>query len=203
MDKILLIGAGGHARSCIDVIELQNKYKILGLVDKDKNNSDENSSYSIVGTDMDLKILREECDKALIAIGQIKSPINRIKLYEKLKKLNFYLPPIVSPKAYISKRAEVGEGTIVMHGSVINANAKVGKNCIVNNKTLIEHDVNVGDNCHIATGAIINGNVSIGSGTFIGSGSVIIQDISIGTNCVVGSGWIGKNNILSNQLVKK
>ena len=83
MDKILLIGAGGHARSCVDVIELQNKYKIMGLIDKDKNNSDENS-YPIVGTDMDLEKLRNECDKALIAIGQIKSPIIRIKLYEKL-----------------------------------------------------------------------------------------------------------------------
>ena len=202
MDKIILIGAGGHARSCIDVIESHNKYEIMGLVDKDKKSSYENL-YPVIGTDLDLEKLRKDCDKALIAIGQIKSPINRIKLYEKLKGLNFILPSIVSPKAYVSKRAEIGEGTIVMHGSVINANVKVGNNCIVNNKALIEHDSLVGDNCHIATGAIINGNVSIGSGTFIGSGSVIIQNISIGNNSVVGAGLVAKNNILPNQTFKR
>ncbi len=202
MDKILLIGAGGHARSCIDVLEEENQFEIAGLIEKGESISNESLGYPVIGTDDDLKVLWQQYKNALITVGQIKSPKIRIKLYQLLKELDFTLPIIISPKAYVSKHARIGEGSIIMHGVIINANAKVGNNCIINNSALIEHDAVIGDHCHIATGAIINGEVSVGDETFIGSGALTRQTISIGKNCVIGAGEILKNDIKSNKVVK-
>ena len=202
MDKILLIGAGGHARSCIDVLEEENQFEIAGLIEKGESIPNESLGYPIMGADDDLKVLRQQYKNALITIGQIKSPMIRIKLYQLLKELDFTLPVIVSSQAYVSKHAQIGEGSIIMHGVIINANAKIGNNCIINNRALIEHDAVIGDHCHIATGAIINGEVSVGNETFIGSGAVTKQAISIGKNCVIGAGVVLKNDIESNKVVK-
>jgi len=202
MDKILLIGAGGHARSCIDVLEEENQFEIAGLIEKGESISNNSLGYPVIGTDDDLKVLRQQYKNAIITVGQIKSPKIRIKLYQLLKELDFTLPVIVSPHAYVSKHSQIGEGSIIMHGVIINANAKIGNNCIINNRALIEHDAVIGDHCHIATGAIINGEVSVGNETFIGSGALTRQAISIGGNCVIGAGEVLKNDIESNKVVK-
>ena len=201
MDKILLIGAGGHAHSCIDVLEEENQFEIAGLIEKGESISNESLGYPVIGTDDDLKVLRQQYKNALITVGQIKIPKIRIKLYQLLKELDFTLPVIVSPHAYVSKHAQIGEGSIIMHGVIINANAKIGNNCIINNRALIEHDAVIGDHCHIATGAIINGEVSVENETFIGSSAVTKQAISIGKNCVIGAGVVLKNDIESNKVV--
>ncbi len=202
MDKILLIGAGGHARSCIDVLEEENQFEIAGLVEKGESLSNESLGYPVIGTDDDLNDLRKQYKYALITVGQIQSPAIRVKLYQTLIELDFTLPTIISPKAYVSKHAQIGEGSIIMHGVIINANTKIGKNCIINNCALIEHDAAIGDHCHIATGAIINGEVCVGNETFIGSSAVTKQCISIGKNCIIGAGAVLKNDIESNKVVK-
>ena len=202
MDKILLVGAGGHARACIDVIETENQFEIAGLIEKNESMTDMNLGYPIIGNDSDLSDLRQQYSYALITVGQIKSSKVRIKLYQLLKEFGFTLPVVISPKAYVSKYAQISEGTIIMHGAIVNANAKIGKNCIINNKALIEHDTAIGSHCHIATGSIINGEVSIGNGTFIGSGAITKQCISIGDDCIVGAGVIIKSDITPNQVVK-
>ena len=202
MDKILLIGAGGHARSCIDVLEEENQFEIVGMIDKGESKSSESLGYPVIGTDKDLKDLRKHYKNALITVGQIKYPNIRIKLYQLLKELDFTLPVILSSRAYVSQHARIGEGSIIMHGVIINANALIGNNCIINNHALIEHDVVIGDHCHISTGAKINGGVSIENETFIGSGVVTKQAIAIGKNCVIGAGVVLKNDIESNKVVE-
>ena len=202
MNEIILAGAGGHACSCIDVIELTGQFKVAGLVVKEKTDNKENLGYPVIGTDDDLQSLRQKYRNALITVGQIKSAQTRVKLFQLLQEMDYTLHVIVSPRAYVSKHAQIGEGTIVMHGAIVNANARIGKNCIVNSKALIEHGAVIGDHCHIATGSIVNGEVTVGSESFIGSGVVTRQYISIGSNCVIGAGVVLKNDITSNQIIK-
>lgn len=177
--EILLIGGGGHCRSVIDVIELENRFSVGGIIDTKGNAGTKVLDYPIIGCDNDLPELRRSYDYALITLGQLKTPDVRIKIYEQLKQLGYTLPVVVSPLAYVSRHASVGEGTVVMHGAIVNAGALLGKNCIINTKALLEHDVIVGDNCHISTGAVVNGGVKIGSGTFYGSNAVSKQSMEI------------------------
>jgi len=171
MKKIILIGGGGHAKSCIDVIEQENKYEIAGIIDIKDKIGQKVLDYPIIACDEDIEKLTNKYD-FLITLGQIRSPAKRISIYKKLKDLNLNLAKVISPLSYISKYACIGEGTIIMHGAIVNANARIGKNCIVNTKALIEHDAIVEDHCHISTGSVINGGAIIKEGSFLGSTAV-------------------------------
>ena len=178
-EKILLIGGGGHCNSVIDVIELENKYIIAGIIDKKELIGKDILGYEIIATDDDLENLFKIYKNAIITVGHIKSNEIRVKLFLKLKKIGFNLPIIISPLSYISKHSKLSEGTVIMHHVLVNANAQIGSNCIINTKSLIEHDVIVENNCHISTGAILNGNVIVKEGTFFGSNATSKESIII------------------------
>ncbi|MEA2018724.1 MAG: acetyltransferase, partial [Campylobacterota bacterium] len=103
--EILLIGGGGHCKSCIDVIEQENKYTIAGIIDKKEMVGQEILGYKIIGSDDDLEQLFTKYKYALVTIGQIKSNTIRIKLFDKLKNIGYHLPSIISPISYISQHS--------------------------------------------------------------------------------------------------
>jgi sugar O-acyltransferase (sialic acid O-acetyltransferase NeuD family) len=186
--RILLVGAGGHARACIDVIETTGHFAIGGLVGLPEQVGNRVLGYPVLGTDGDLPALRGEFGAALVTVGHIKSPDIRIALFGRLREIGYVLPQIVSPRAHVSRHAGIAEGTIVMHGAIVNAGAVVGYNCILNSLSLVEHDSIVGNHCHIATAAAVNSGVQIGDGTFVGSNSSVRQGTRIGERCVIGMG---------------
>lgn len=185
---IILIGGGGHCKSCIDVIEADGTYQIKGILDLPGKLHQTLFDYRIIGTDEDIAALAQTHEHFLVTIGQLVNPSARIRIFNQLKQFNRELPIIISPLAHVSQYAKIGEGTIVMHQALINAGAEVGKNCIINTKALIEHDARIEDHCHIATGATVNGEVKIGVGTFVGSQSVIRESVEIGERSVIGAG---------------
>lgn len=178
-EKIILIGGGGHCKSCIDVIETEGKYSIAGIVDVKEKIGEKILGYKIIGSDDDIPVLIKQYKNVIVTIGQITSPENRIRVFKILEEYIAILPIIVSPYAYVSKHAKIGKGTMIFHNVVINAGAQIGENCIINTKALIEHDAAIGNHCHISTGAIVNGDVKIGNGVFYGSGAVSRQGVEI------------------------
>lgn len=192
MNKILLIGAGGHCKSCIDVIEQQGLYQIAGIIDKEVANETTVLGYPVIGSDESLVDLRQKYDYALVTIGQVKTPELKIKLFSRLVALGYNTPTIISPLAYVSKHAKIGRGTIVMHHALINAGADIGENCIINSKALVEHDAQVGNHCHISTGAVINGNVKVSDDSFIGSQATTKQGVVILEKSFIKAGSVVK-----------
>ena len=197
MNNIIIIGNGGHAISCIDVIEAEKKFKILGLVTAKHAVKNQKIKYSSIGNDVDLKKLFKKTKFAFIGIGFIKDSDKRFNLFKKLKKIGFYLPVVTSPTSYKSNQSTVDEGTILMHNSFVNSQVKIGKNCIVNTGSIIEHEAIIGDNVHISTSAVVNGAVKIGSGSFIGSNSVIKEGVKIGKDCIVSAGSFLRRDLKS------
>jgi sugar O-acyltransferase (sialic acid O-acetyltransferase NeuD family) len=173
MKDIILFGGGGHCKSVIDIIESEGKFHIAGIVDKKELFGESVLAYKIFASDEDLPQLRQKYTHAIISVGHIKSNAIRVKLYKQLKELDFILPTIISPLAYVSKYSIIAEGSIILHHAIINAGASVGCNSIINSKALVEHDAKVEDHVHISTGAIINGGACIKENTFFGSGAII------------------------------
>lgn len=198
--KVILFGAGGHARSCIDVIEQEGTFHIVGLVGKESEVGNEVNGYRVVADETNVSDLKHQANFALVAVGQILSPELRIKLKDQIIQAGFELATVIAPTAYISPSAVIGAGTIVMHGAILNTGVQVGQNCIINSKALLEHDVSVKDNVHISTGAILNGKVSIDEGCFVGSGAVLKEGIIIGQRTVIGMGTILRKNLGPNQI---
>lgn len=202
MKPLLLLGGGGHCHACIDVIESEGKSRITGIVLPTRSHHLNVMGYPIAGSDEDLPELLEETPNAVITVGQIKSARTRIKLFNLLRTYGALLPVIQSSLSYCSRHSEIGEGTILMHASLVNARVQVGVNCIINSQVLIEHDVEISDHCHIATGARVNGGVRIGSGTFVGSGSIIKEGITLGNDVVIGAGQLILNDVPSGTTIK-
>jgi sugar O-acyltransferase (sialic acid O-acetyltransferase NeuD family) len=194
--KLILIGGGGHCKSCIDVIEQSEQYEIAGIIDKQENIGQMVLGYEIIGIDNQIETLATEGFEFLITIGQKRTPQVRQKLYNELMRCNAKIAMIISPRAYVSKHAVIGKGTIVMHDVLINADAIVGKNCIINSKSLIEHDVIVEDHCHISTSAVLNGGVRIKAGTFFGSNAVSKEYVATPNEAFIkaGSLFLGEND---------
>jgi sugar O-acyltransferase (sialic acid O-acetyltransferase NeuD family) len=187
-EKIILIGGGGHCKSVIDVIESENRFDIVGIVDKKDNVGQTIFNYAVIGCDEDLEVLFKEYKYAFITIGQISSAETRVVLYKRLKEIGFELPVIISSRAYVSKHTHIEDGTVIMHDALINAGAKIGRNCIINSKALIEHDCVIKENCHVSTGAVVNGGVIIEEKSFIGSNSVTKQYITIAKESFIKAG---------------
>lgn len=187
-DDLILIGGGGHCRSCIDVIEMDGRFTIRGIVDEKDCLDHTLTTYPLLGREEDLFKLAKSCQNFLITIGQIKSPEPRIRLFEHLKQLGMTLPVVVSPLAHVSRQVELGEGTIIMHHALVNAGASVGRNCIINTKALIEHDAVIEDHCHISTAAVVNGAAKVQRYSFIGSNAVLREYVVVGEESIVGAG---------------
>ncbi|BDX07752.1 acetyltransferase [Planctobacterium marinum] len=193
--KLLIVGAGGHAVSCIDVVEQQGVYDILGLVGLPEEVGKKVLGYEVLGTDQDLPYLNQYAEAALIAVGQIKTIAPRREIAIQLLELGFTVPVVVSPHAYVSEHAQLGAGTIVMHGAIINANVRIGNFAIINSKALLEHDVQVGEFCHVSTMASINGSCRVGDNCFIGSQACIQDGLIIGSNSVIASNSLLRKNL--------
>ncbi len=195
MKDLILVGGGGHCESVIDVAESAG-YHILGILDMPELLGKEVFSYKVIGSDDDIPNF---ASKALfvVTVGAIKNPKIRIKLFDRIKSAGGTLATIVASTAYISKYAQLGEGTVVMHKAFVNAGAKIGANVIINTLANIEHDCVVGNHCHVSTGVMVNGGCTIGNNTFIGSRTVISNCISICNDVVVGAGSFVRKSIVS------
>ena len=187
-EDLILIGGGGHCRSCIDVIEMDGRFTIRGIVDEKEPLDLTLKDFPLLGREKDIFELAKSCQNFLITIGQIKSAQPRIRLFEYLKQLGMTLPIVVSPLAHVSRLAMLGEGTMIMHYALVNTGASIGRNCIINTKALIEHDVVIEDHCHISTAAVVNGAAKVQRCSFIGSNAVLREDIVVGEESIVGAG---------------
>ena len=185
---IVLIGAGGHCRSCIDAIESEGRWRIAAIVGQAAQLGSSILGYSIDAVDADLSALRQRFAHALVTVGQIDSAALRMRLFQDALALGFNFPVVKASSAYVSSHASVGAGTLVGHGAIVNAGAKIGENCIINSRALIEHDAIIGNHCHISTGAVLNGNVHLGEGSFIGSAAVVRESVQLGQQCFVAMG---------------
>lgn len=185
-NKIILVGAGGHCKSVIDVVE-SNGFTIVGILGVAEEVNQYILNYEVIGTDDQIP---EFVDKAffVITVGQIKNSNLRLKIYNKIIAAGGKLITIISPYSHVSRHATIGEGTVVLHNVIINAGATIGKCCIINTFANIEHDSVIGDFCHISTGAMINGGVKVGKHSFIGSNSMIRQNSEIKSYSFIGGG---------------
>ena len=198
--SLILIGAGGHANSCIEIIENNINFKIYGLTDMVKNGKV--GKYKILGNDNLRGKIYNQCNSALITVGQIISSKIREKLYDQYKLTGYKFPVIISRSSIVSKNTNLMDGSILMNNSIVNSNVNIGINCIINTGSIIEHDVNIGDFCHISTGSIINGNVIVGNKTFIGSGCIIKNGVTVGNQVVIGAGKYIDKDVKDNATIK-
>jgi sugar O-acyltransferase (sialic acid O-acetyltransferase NeuD family) len=200
--SILLIGAGGHCKSCINLIDSIPEFKVKGIIDRPGSSAKDVLGHKVLGTDDEMESLFGDSPSVLISVGQIKTPKTRIKLFEKANSMGAVFPVLKSPMSCISDHSSIDSGTVVLHHVIVNASVKIGTNCIINTKALIEHDSEIGSHCHVSTAAIINGGVIVEDRCFIGSGAIVHEGVKIGEGSVISAGSIVRQDLSKGTLLK-
>lgn len=190
INNLILVGGGGHCKSVIESIESEGNYKIAGISDIASRQGETISGYMVNYADEQLNIMAKDDFTFLITVGQIRNPIPRRILFEKLKSAGANMATIIDPTAVVSPRSTIGEGSVILRQTFINAGVTIGKNCILNTSAIVEHDSIIGNHVHISTKAVVNGDCHIGDNCFIGSGAIISNGVSICTDTIIGAGTV-------------
>ncbi len=182
---LVVVGAGGHARVVIDAIEKQGSYRVAGVLDDAPGNAGRTvMGYAVLGG-------REVAGTAAVparAVVAIGSPAGRSAWLAHLAALGYELPVVVHPHAQVGRDVELGAGTVLLAGAIVNSGARLGQGVIVNTSASVDHDCRLGDVVHIAPGARLAGNVSVGERSHVGIGACVIQGVQIGADAVIGAG---------------
>jgi sugar O-acyltransferase (sialic acid O-acetyltransferase NeuD family) len=194
--QLILIGGGGHCKSCIEVINSTGIYAIAGILDVKEKVGTTVLGYQVIGEDQELDRFPNSEYHFLVTVGQVKSVLVRKNIFERLKAANKTLATIISAHAVVSKYSTIGAGSVIMHGAKVNAGAVIGENCIINTNANVEHDCQVGNHVHVSTNAVLNGDCIVNDGAFIGSNSVLVQGVKIGAGVVIGAGSVVNRAVL-------
>ena len=198
--RVLLVGAGGHARVILDILKTNEECEIAGFTSLDK---DEKTSAMFncpwLGTDYALPHLYSTgITNAFVAIGNNQ---RRKASTQELKALGFTLINAISHHAVLSRHATLGLGIAVMPGAIVNAGTEVGDGAIINTNASVDHDCLIGVFSHIAPGATIAGSVKIREEVLIGVGARIIPGVTIGNRAIIAAGAVVIHDIASDVMV--
>jgi sugar O-acyltransferase (sialic acid O-acetyltransferase NeuD family) len=194
--KIVIIGSRGHAKVIIDIVEKQNIFSIVGLIDSNRAVGEDTFGYPILGSEDDLPSLisAQNIEGCIIAVGDNwKRKLVLDKLNSITNAVEFVTA--IHPSAQIGKNVTIGNGSVIMAGVIINSDANIGKFNIVNTKASIGHDCLLGDFASLAPNVTLGGNVRIGNYSAISISSTLIHSITVGEHSVVGAGSVVLDDI--------
>ena len=191
---IIIIGASGYGRKCLDILRLR-KENVLGFYDDDTQLYAKSiEGYKILGNINSLihSVLENETDY-IIAIGDNKDRERIALMLEKessCRAIN-----VIHPSAIISPGVTLGYGNFIGAGVIIDTDTNVGNHTIINTGTTVGHDVTIQDYVQVSPGSSLTGHVTVEKGAFIGARAVVIPGKTIGAYAVVGAGSVVINDI--------
>jgi sugar O-acyltransferase (sialic acid O-acetyltransferase NeuD family) len=184
-----ILGAGGHAKVVIDIVERMNAHRIAGVFDDDPSKWGTHvlGHRVLGGIDDFLLNWRSRCAGAVLGIGN-----NRVRriLHRKLREAGFVPTTAVHPTAAVARDVEVGDGTVVMALAAVNPGCRIGPGTVINTSASVDHDCILGECVFIAPGARLGGNIRVGDLSLIGTGASIIPGRTVGRNAIVGAGAV-------------
>lgn len=202
MKNIVLFGGGLHVHHCIDIIEKEAKYRIVGITDPYKEAGTDLHGYKVIGRQEDLLRLIGEYNicGGLITIGD---NWNRKHVFDVIQSIkpDFVFVNAIHPAAVIGRDVELGVGNMVDAGSIIGAGARIGSFCLLGTGAIVEHDNIMHDFSSISLGSITGGKVEIGKFSAITLGVTVLDRLKIGENSVVGAGSLVLSDVPDNVLV--
>lgn len=184
-DSLIIIGASGHGKVVADIAMKMNKWKNIAFLD-DNQSLETIMGIPVIGNSASAVQHTKHSD-FFVAIGNNST---RERIQEGLLAQGTSIVSLVHPSAIIGTDVNVGIGTAIMAGVVINSSSVVGKGCIINSNSGLDHDNNIGDYVHISPRTHLAGTVKVGKGSWLGIGSVVSNNINICSGCKIGAGAV-------------
>lgn len=183
---IVILGASGHGR-VIQAIAAARGLTVAGFYDDDAGSFRDSGRY--LGTFAEL-LKQEDTVPGILGIGD-----NRVRREVVERMGNLPYTGLVHPSVVVAADVEIGEGTVVMAGAIINPGCRIGRHCVINTGAILEHDSVMADFSSLGPRAVVGGGVQIGEESFIGIGATVSHGLSIGTASLVGAGAVVVRNL--------
>ena len=188
-NRIVIVGGGGHAKMCLDILKANRDFNIVGITDPNLVRGDEVLGVPVIGDDTELeKLYSDGVRFAVNGIGGVVQPAVRQRFFNMLKQIGFILPNLIHRSSIVEASVQLGEGNQVMAGAILGSDVVVSDNCIINSGAIVSHDTFLSDHVHVAPGAIIGGSVKVGRGSVIGMGAKVYYGLNIGDECIITNG---------------
>jgi len=196
---ILIIGAGAIGRVVMDAIEKSGTYRIAGFLDDALPVGSEVSGYKVLGNISDMERIAKDICKGIIAVGD---NWQRSEIARKIKNISkkFHFVRIIHPMACVARDVQIGEGAVLLAGTIVSSNAVIGKHAYLFIGSILDHDSELMNYACMLPGAKAGGNVRIGEYSGIGLGANIIHGIKIGNHSFIDAGATVVSDIPSNVL---
>lgn len=191
MKNLAVYGAGGHGRVVADLAKILG-WRDINFFAENKPNDKVEFSLPYVGNLNCLLDSLAKFDGVIVAIGN-----NTVRwgIYQQLKIANAPIIKLVHPSAIIGSSVKIGDGSVLVAGSIINVGVSIGESCIINTGATIDHDSVLGNAVQVCPGVNLAGSVVVGNKSWIGIGASVIQGINIGNDVIVGAGSVVIENI--------
>lgn len=200
IQRVLVYGAGGHAKVVADVLR-RNGFLIVGFIDdvSPQRHGQLFCGSTVLGEpDCASAEFAAGTNLAFIAFGENNARLNKAR---EAMRIGFQFPAAVHPSAFVSNDAVLGDGTVVCPHASVGPATNVGRHVIVNTGASIDHDCSVADGVHVGPGAVIAGYATLGEASFVGAGAVVIDRIKVGRGCTIGAGAVVIRDVLDGQTV--
>jgi sugar O-acyltransferase (sialic acid O-acetyltransferase NeuD family) len=200
---IIIIGAGGGAKMCIDSLADSIDYQVVALIDDNKQIGTFVLGVPVVGKLTCIEeLLAKNYEHFVIAFGVLDKRKIRYELYTNLKKSGCKFPNIIHPKAILEKSVVLGDGNVVLAGANIGSCVNLGNLNYLNNNSLVSHDCILEDNIHVAPGSVLASSIKVESHVLIGMNTTIYYGLTIGESSTILNGLTINNNIGKNIIQK-
>ncbi len=197
----VLIGAGGHAKVLLDLIELIGG-KVLFVTDRNSRwHGHQIGSTQIRGFDDLIYDLNPANVRLINAVGSIGPPVSRRAVYQRFSEQGYIFQTLIHPSAVVSSAAQIEAGAQIMAGAVVQTGSRVHANALVNTRASVDHDCVIGPHAHVGPGVTLSGDVHVGETAHVGTGATVIQGIRIGREAMIGAGAVVIRNVAENQCV--
>jgi sugar O-acyltransferase (sialic acid O-acetyltransferase NeuD family) len=178
----MIVGCGGHGRVIADIAECSGANVARFLDDAPSAAA---RKLKVTGPVRDEVLRHLVTHRFVVGIGD---SAKRRELSEFVLESGGELAILVHPSAILAADVEIGDGSVVMAGSVVNTGSRIGRFAVVNTGAIVDHDNTVEDNVHISPGCSLAGWVTCKRDAFIGTGATIIPRVVVGEGAYVAAG---------------
>jgi sugar O-acyltransferase (sialic acid O-acetyltransferase NeuD family) len=185
MNRLLIVGAGGHGRAVAEAVQLAGEFELAGFADDGWPGLREVWDHPVLAATGDLAACRAKADAAIVAIG---NNAVREALHARLRAAGFVLATVVHPRAFVSPRATLGAGCAVMAGAIVGTEARLGEGAIVNCGAVVDHHCEVADFGHLGVAACMAGGSVLGRGAWMQAGSALGYGVRVADGAVLQPG---------------
>lgn len=198
--KLLVFGAGGHAKSVIAAIDAGSEQEVAAILTEVEAEAGSSLlGHPVVHRAAGVAWARSAgVSHAIVAIGDNRV---RARIGQSLAAEGFTLATVIHPLAWVAPAATIGPGSFVHVFAVVGPASSIGPGSIISAHAVVGHDTMVGAWAHLTPGTRIGGGATIGEGAFLGMGCTVLPRVKIGAHASVGANSVVHKDIPEGAIV--